>query len=381
VNIEYRKIIIIYTSHVSRLTSHVLKEVFYLAIVSVIRFNDHSGCICVDEESWFLRNRRSFFSDSIFSCVNEEDSKKTGVELILGGVGYPPFHYEVAMKARKAMKKYLAKNQSLRVENLAKVILEVFQEVHKRKVDNRINFMFGFKSSDFYNESYKKNGSVYQIKQEKVRKRVEDIIDMKEKHQDTTLIIPQNEACIIGVSPEDGFHAYCLKEQDGVISYYSCGFDCLGVGKYSGGAAFAETINNCTVKERREGYGKEEGLFTIINSVVEASEHYSQIGGNIHLVVLDSKGEKREISSSEGLICTEAVKAYRGNIIDKEDVIEIISSVVFSGTGFEYGEKLLFEKAKDMDLLDKCLRNYKTGYKGKLTIGIEDMYRKAGVEI
>ncbi|HPZ09566.1 MAG TPA: hypothetical protein PL110_15800 [Candidatus Eremiobacteraeota bacterium] len=355
-----------------------------MAIVCVMRFNEHSGCICVDRESWFLRNRKSFFSDSLFSCVPEE-VKNQGIEILLGGVGYPPFHYEVYLGAKKEIKRFLFSEDinyaTLRVEELARYVLKSTQEIHGKRIDNRLKFLFGFTRDDFNAECYKKNGKTFQIKQEKIKKRVGNIIEMKEKPQDTTLILPSNEACIAGISPSDGFHAYCIKEQDGVLSFYSCGFDCLGVGKYAAGSAFANTINQYNVENRRTGVGKEEGLLTVFMAVIEAWEHYSQIGGNIRLVVLDSyaTGEKRirEISDCNSFICIEVVKAYRNNILGKEDTINIITRVVFENLPWQEAEKLMFEKSSNIYELDKLLRNYKMNNEAiKITWDIEDIYKK-----
>ena len=347
-----------------------------MATVSVMRFNQNSGCICVDRESWFLRNRKSFFSDSLYSCIPEE-VRKSGVELFLGGTGYPPFHYEVYLLSKQLMEHYLSSCNygTLKVEELARIVLKAFQEVHGRRINNRLRFLFGFNRDDFTAESYRKNGSVYQIKQEKIKKRVENIIDMKEKSQDTTLVIPSNEACIAGIA-SDGFHAYCIKEQDGVLSFYSCGFDCLGAGKYAGGSAFANTINRYNVEKRRKGLGKEEGVLTVFNAVIESWEHYSQIGGNVRLVLLSSEGEHmKEISDSSSHICIETVRAYREDLLTKEDTLKIITSVIFEHMPWQKGEELLFEKASDLSELDKCLRNYKMD-REKITISCHDLFRK-----
>jgi len=351
-----------------------------LAIVSVMRFNQYSGCICVDKESWFLRNRKSFFSDNLYSCVPEE-VRKSGVELFLGGTGYPPFHYEVYLMCKNYMEQYLSSCNSnygsLKVEDLARAVLKAFQHVHTRRINNRLNFFFGFNRDDFTAESYRKNGSIYQIKQEKIKKRAENIIDMKEKSQDTTLVIPSNEACIAGIA-SDGFHAYCIKEQDGVLSFYSCGFDCLGAGKYAGGSEFAHTINKYNVEKRRKGLGKEEGVLTVFNAVIESWEHYSQIGGNIRLVLLSSEehGEQmKEISDSSSYICIETVRAYREDLLTREDTLKIITSVIFEHMPWQKAEELMFEKTSDISELDKCLRNYKMD-REKIKISYNDILKK-----
>ena len=355
-----------------------------MAIVGLIRFDKHSGCICLDQKSWFLRNRKSYFSDCIYSCVPEEEAEKLGIEVIMGGVGYPSFHYEVANKANKKIKNYLKTQEpnqiNLRVEAVSQPLLDSFHEVHRRKTNDRIKFLYGFDADDFNGESYSKNGSTYPIRQEKVKNRVQGIIDMKEKFHTNNLILPPVEAGVIGVSPDDGFHAYCIKEKDGVLSYYSCGFDCLGVGKYAGATEFANTMNSFTVEQRRQGYGKGEGLLTIINAVLEGWDHYSQIGGNINLIVLDSRGFTRKdrmktITDNEGYICIEAVRGYRGKALKKEDTIKIISALVFDGLPWQKAEKLMFEKAEDKNLLDRCLRGYKLkAGREKITLDIEGLY-------
>ena len=83
----------------------------------------------------------------------------------------------------------------------------------------------------------------------------------------------------------------------------------------------------------------------------------------------------KEISDSSSHICIETVRAYREDLLTKEDTLKIIMSVIFDNMPWQKGEELLFEKASDLSELDKCLRNYKMD-REKITISCHDLFRK-----
>ena len=83
----------------------------------------------------------------------------------------------------------------------------------------------------------------------------------------------------------------------------------------------------------------------------------------------------KEISDSSSHICIETVRAYREDLLTKEDTLKIIMSVIFDNMPWQKGEELLFEKASDLSELDKCLRNYKMD-REKITISCHDIFKK-----
>src|SRR4030042_1716124 len=156
-----------------------------MAIVNAIKFDRYSGAMISDEEYWFLRRRRSYFSDCIHPLLSPEISEKYNLEAVYGGTGYPYFHFEVVEKARKRLLNLKpgevakgAKNVPFdTVENVGKITLEIIHQVAQRYVNNHLKFVYGFTIDDYNRGFFTENGKKYEIKQDAVKDSVKNVIN------------------------------------------------------------------------------------------------------------------------------------------------------------------------------------------------------------
>jgi hypothetical protein len=144
-----------------------------MGTILTMRFNKNQAAIIADESTWhlgvFYDYRRTNYGDSIYPLINneaEDGKKKTA---IYAGIGYPPFHAEVSSLAKKSFEKMMNDGNSSRL-NMQKDIYKTFDKVHKRYVNDRLNFHYGVELDDLNSGNFKRDGKVYELKQPSVKK-------------------------------------------------------------------------------------------------------------------------------------------------------------------------------------------------------------------
>jgi len=338
-----------------------------MAIVTSFRFTENSGAICVDQESWHVWRRKNWFTDHLYTLVDEDQADLFGVELVYGGVGHPPYHLETAEKAKKRIREYLSQPgldpADVTVEKLGKVVLEVFQEVHRRRINDKLEYLYGFNMNELNAGEFTNNHGKFQIKQNEVKNRALKIVHGEEKTGYGPLT-PPVEACLIGVDRLYGFSAFCLKEEDGVLGFQSCWFESLGQGRQGPELRFARVLNNRTLDSRRKGEGKEKGVFFLLDAISEAIDHYGQDGGFIRMMIIDGDAEKhsdriRDLRDDAARLSVEIVKAQRNDLITREQAIDLVTALTIADPDILSIEKAFFNAASDPALLGKLLRRYK----------------------
>ncbi|OGL43577.1 MAG: hypothetical protein A2161_21525 [Candidatus Schekmanbacteria bacterium RBG_13_48_7] len=343
-----------------------------MALVVALRFSSKSGALCVDQESWHLLRRKTFFSDCIYSLLTEEMADRTGSELIYAGVGHPSFHMEVATKSEKAITEYLnsrttakldTKNPQSNTKKLAEIVCDVFRNVHRRRISDRLEYLYGFSTEDFLNRKIEKGNQSVPITQEKVLQHSRDILEGKDALGYPPLS-PAIEAIIIGVDQVYGFSGFTLKEQEGVLSFHSCGFDALGCGRYVAATGLTKFFNNLFLDSRRTGIGKPAGLYHIIDAMIEGIDHSGQVGGNIRLVMIDAEAKTREnrlrvLSLNRSRLSLEIVRAARNNFISRETAQNYLVEIIDKKRTWEQIEKDFFSNSGSPEKMEKLLRGYK----------------------
>jgi hypothetical protein len=358
-----------------------------MALVTSLQFSEKSGALCVDQESWHLLRRKTFFADSIYSLVSGEIADRTGLEIIYAGVGHPSYHLEVATGAEKAIARRCSgeppgqpESTQIDAKEVAEIVLEVFRQVHRRRISDKLHYTYGFDADDFIEREGKAGNGAYPIKQETVLRHARNVLEGKESVGYPPLP-PAVEACLIGIDRVYGFSGFTLKESDGVLSFHSCQFDALGYGRYVAGASFAKLFNDKFLDSRRRGTGKQLGLYQIINAMIEGMDHSGQVGGNIRLVMLDGEGRNREervrvLSRDPARLSIEIVRASRGGLLEKEKAVEHLARLIDEEAGWEEIERDLFAGCPDPGKLEKLLRGYKIG-EGNLPASsvVEELFR------
>jgi len=378
-----------------------------MAIVNALRFDEYSGAIISDEESWRLRRRRTFFCDNIHSLVTPEISDALHIEAVYGGIGTPAIHYETVTKTQQKLmdlfrrrnepeiKKQLAplerttnRNKDISCslkhnaelsnglrspENLpllyrttsdiSKIALENLQKTIRRRVDDRLRFLYGFTSEDLNRGYFELQGEKIDIKQENVKNKALEIATLKDKSEMARFEV-ENHACLIGYDKRHGFTAYCLKGEISVSSFISGGFESLGTGKYAGGQAFAEFLNKKFLAERTKGFNHVEGMIELIYSAIQCALYFSQVGGYFSIVYIDGRGKDhqsryKEIFHHRAKLATEIVHSYKTGYLPRNITYQLINDLIFEDANEDKIESRFFKAVKDRKKLEYFLRAYK----------------------
>ncbi|MFH1230166.1 MAG: hypothetical protein V1709_01575 [Planctomycetota bacterium] len=358
-----------------------------MAIVNALRFDDYSGAIISDEESWRLRRRRTVFCDNVHSLVTPEISDAFHIEAVYGGIGTPAIHYETVTKTQQKLldifkhrndpeiKKQLYKT----IGDISKITLENLQKTIRRRTDDRLRFLYGFTSEDL-NRGYfvaggdpdvstqtrlgrESQGEKIDIKQENVKSKALEISTLKDKSE-TARFEVENHACLIGYDKKHGFTAYCLKGEISVSSFVSGGFESLGTGKYGGGQAFAEFLNKKFLAERTKGFNRIEGMIELIYSAIQCSLYFSQVGGYFAIAYIDGRGKDhasryKEIIHHRAKLASEIVHSYKAGYLPRNITYQLINDLVYEDAKEDTIEGRFFKAVKDRKKLEYFLRAYK----------------------
>ncbi|MHC4601132.1 MAG: hypothetical protein ACYS47_19225 [Planctomycetota bacterium] len=329
-----------------------------MTILNALRFDAHAGAMVTDEESWHLRRRKTRFSVNLFPF----GADATGVDLAYGGVGDPRYHREVIHRARQA----LEADPPASVEEAGNRFLDAMHVCTRRLVDDRLRFLFGFDGDDLNRGSFQRGDETFEIKNKEILKRAREIVEGKEKPAGRDLS-PPNQAALIGSDPDGGFQMFCLKESDGVLSFNAGGFESLGPGRYAAGMRLSGALGEKTLAERRNGFPRGEGMVLLVESILDAGEHFGMVGGRTHILTLDDRRRKgsriRLLEPDRGWLTAETVKGHRGGFLSRRETVDLVEALVFEKLPLEKGEKQLFEAASDGESLDLYLRGYKVAKK------------------
>jgi hypothetical protein len=344
-----------------------------MAIVNAIKFDQYSGAMIADEEYWFLRRRRSYFSDSIHSLLNDDISDKYHLEAVYGGSGYPYFHFEVVNKAKK---RFLNLNpgdvaKSARnvpfdtAENIGKITLEIIHKVSQRYVNDHLKFVYGFTIDDYNRGYFTDSGKKYEIKQDVVKENVKKIISGKAEGPLKTKVF-ENRGILMGYDKESGFMLFYYDIEKLILAFTSGGYEAIGSGKYASGMTFADLARKKMLKDRRKGYGKVEGMVELIMSAIASERYYHEVGGYFPIMILDGSKNKhterlKEINDDRAKLASECVLAYREGQLIKKDVGTLIDQIIFQDLPLDDAEEELLKKAKDPKSIELILRGYKIG--------------------
>jgi hypothetical protein len=337
-----------------------------MAFVNVLKFTKYSCGILVDQESWHLMRRKTYFSDNLHLLIPAQYSAKFKIQVVYGGAGHPGFHYSIIKKSESLISTFFSEDvppEDVTVEAVARLVLKAFREVQSNRVESKLKFLYGITRNDLLQGFYLDGSEKISINQSKVKKHALEVIRLEESLGFGELC-PENDICITGIDESGGYAGFTIKAKDGVLSTQSCGFECLGSGKFASAMCFAKVLNSLTLDQRREGSGKLVGLYTLLNSYLEASEHFGQAGGNAHIFILELMEEEQnlkviEFSGNMSLSLIETVKACRECLIDPEIVNEILEKALAENISAFELEKIMFDNSNDPCKLEQFLRGYK----------------------
>jgi hypothetical protein len=352
-----------------------------MAIVNALRFDEYSGAIISDEESWRLRRRRTLFCDNVHSLVTPEISDAFHIEAVYGGIGTSAIHYETVTKTQQKLLDLFRRRNEPEIKkqlyhttnDISKITLENLQKTIRRRVDDRLRFLYGFTSEDLNRGYFESQGEKIDIKQENVKNKALEISTLKDKSEIAKFEI-ENHACLIGYDKKHGFTAYCLKGEISVSSFVSGGFESLGTGKYGGGQAFAEFLNKKFLAERTKGFNRVEGMIELIYSAIQGALYFSQVGGYFAIVYIDGRGKDhasryKEIIHHRAKLASEIVHSYKAGYLPRNITYQLINDLVYEDANEDKIEARFFKAVsakggsasggKNRKTLEYFLRAYK----------------------
>jgi hypothetical protein len=343
-----------------------------MAIVNALKFDDHSGAMLTDEESWLLRRRRTFFGDNLHSLLSPEMADALNIEAVYGCTGLPSFHFEVVQKTRRRLESAYAKGgrsqggiDGLRtLDDVAKVTMDVMRDLTRRRVDERLKFLYGFTADDLNRGFFETGGQKYDIKQDCVRDRAMKLVTWSDKGALMKNVF-ENHAVVIGHDPRHGYNAFVLKGELSVLSFVSAGFEALGSGKYAAGIAFAKYLNSRSLAQRKRGLNRTEAMIELINTGTAAADYFGECGGYFNICYVDGRGATHaqrfvNIRDHAAKLAAEIVAAYKEGFLKKADAFGLIDELVFARGKWESVEQAMFKKAKNAKGMDFILRGYKS---------------------
>ncbi len=338
-----------------------------MGIVNMLKFNHHSGAMLSDEEYIDIRWRRCFYLDSIHSLLSDTASDRLNIEAVYGGTGNPSFHYEIINKALKKIDSLISNQKTAKKiqtgTDLGNIALDTVHCITKRRVDDILKLFYGFTRDDFNQGFTEIEGKKIDIKQDSVKEDTRKIIAFKDKREYLKSIF-DNKAVIMTYDRAYGLIAFCIKEDIGVLSMVSGGFESLGKGVYGAGRAFGKYFKDRYLSQRREGMDRVEGMCLLISSAIEARDYYTGVGGYFNIVYLD--GEKnthkeryKEIYHHRAKMATEVVTALLNHELKREKTYELLNDLIFENHPLEEIEGKMWQYAKNHRRLELLLRGYK----------------------
>ncbi|MCD4654134.1 hypothetical protein K8T06_09375 [bacterium] len=337
-----------------------------MAIVTSLQFSAVSGALMCDEEYWYLRRRRSFFLDNIRNVIPEEVSADLEIYAGYGGWGHPSFHEEVIRRTREKVLDVWKNGDTSELkdlENIAMIIRKAMEQTRRRKIDDMLKFLYGFNLDELNQGYFEENGDKVDIKQDAVVKAAKDIATFKTQNGLTNPIF-KNKCVFTGYDPTWGFRGWHINAENTVCSLISGGFEAIGAGHYGAGIEFSRILNRLTLDQRRQGFDRVWGMIALFEATLNAWEHFHEVGGGLHLILIDGKATKkadryREVSDHPMQLAKEMITAVRFGMISYETIYPLIDELIFKQANTKKIEKKFIEKANDPAALRKLLRGYK----------------------
>ena len=337
-----------------------------MAIVTSLQFSASSGALMCDEEYWYLRRRRSFFLDNIRNVIPEEVSNELEIYAGYGGWGHPGFHEEVIERTReKVLAAYKAGKTSdlLDLENIAMMVRKSMEETRRRKVDDMLKYLYGFNLNELNQGYFEENGEKVEIKQQDVLDAAKAIATFKTQNNLTNPIF-KNKCVFAGFDPTWGFRGWHINAENTVCSLISGGFEAIGAGLYGAGIEFSRILNRFTLDQRRTGMDRVWGIIALMEATLNAWEHFHEVGGGLHLILIDGKSGKktdryREISDHTMQLAKEMVTAVRFGMTSYETIYPLMDELIFKKADLKKVENKFLDSASDQTALKKLLRGYK----------------------
>jgi hypothetical protein len=343
-----------------------------MTVVNAIRFDDYSGAMVCDEQvSWGDMSRKGDVGDKIQSIIPPGIQKTYGVAAAYGGSGTSAISEEIKNTSYELLEDEvshrdisvgLKPDRFLTIQDIADRIFRKLSVMKRSHVDEYLFHQYGFRGIDLIRGYYMAGDSKVEIKQKEIIEDAHAAMSWKGRYPNLGFLYV-NRGILSGYEPQEGYRIFYFNMMTFSYEPVQAVFQSIGSGQDTSDIAFADFVSTKTVQERRIQLDRVEAMVSIIHATNLACDNNVGVGGYYNITVIDGreKHENRliEVADERAKLASEAVSAFKANIITKKLAYDLVGDLVFGNISFEKAERNLYKRCRCQRKLSRYLRGYK----------------------
>lgn len=345
-----------------------------MTVVNALKFNEHSGAMCCDEQTTIGEVRKMMSSDKIQKIVPTRLRESLHLEAVYGGTGTTAIGDEI----RRGIKRRLWDDYEhlvshtrenpkhyKTIDDIVQIGFEEMMKVKHRHINDIIKGYFNFDTADYMRGCYNdKNDGKIEISQKDVKDKVYKLINWKDAEEVDSIFL--NAAIICGFDHRREFKIYKLNmKAEMTMELAPSIFETVGSGSDSAQIVFAAYANTKTLDERRHNIDRVEGIIQLIRATNAAARFNMGVGGYFNIILFDANHDELpnrfvEIFDNRSKLASEIVQALYGDFISEENTSELINELIFKRErSFEEMNSAFLNASTDKFKMMRFLRGYK----------------------
>lgn len=347
-----------------------------MGTVFLMRFNRDQAAVVADESTWhlgiFYDYRRTNYGDAVMPLYHFDDEAGGPQFGLYAGLGFPSFHFEVAERAREAVAARAAQGKGT-PEEFGGIVSDCFAKVHRRYIDDRLEFHLGFGMDHVNCGEFARDGRRIKLAQAAAVREAKKIIGYGVRGDPMQRIF-DNEGAFVGYDRDSGVTGFTMGPGYRGPAFSSL-LTVLGHNSMTSNLAFSKSVvEHLSLAERRAGLDFEDGLFNLMLVASETFEHTNKMGGYFQIVLLDMKQSAKErrvveICDHRARLAHEIMKAHLYGFVDRHAACRLANDLLLSRASFEEAERALFAATAEPEKLRMRLMGFKVfadGYVPKI---------------
>ncbi len=328
-----------------------------MGFINMLKISPESGAMVCDEESWYLRMRRTFFTVPLFFLVDPDYAKRHGLDAVYAGIGTPNYQAELARRTKARIAgRADSKRPVVSLDEVGAILVDEMNGLTRWWIDNALRFTFGFDLADYERGHAEREDGKLEIACEGVKKSVDALVAGKKipgQHK-------ENHGLLMGYDAAHGFNAFNVKAEVGVLSQLSAGFEALGTGKYTACGVLAKFLNRHHLDRRRAGIDRRRAVLELYRASADAATYVNESGGTLHFVHLDRAAKSRvHVYHHRSKLAEEAARLFDAGELAEEAALDLLDLALFKGAPVDAAEEAMFRACKDPARARLLLRGYK----------------------
>jgi hypothetical protein len=314
-----------------------------MSTVIAMRLNRDQAVLLADESTWHLSHvfgyRRTNYGDALTSLVAPEVTRKNGLAAIYCGVGFPCFQDEVARHTQQL----LATGETPAENDVtSKAAYESFLKSHRRMVDDKLRFDYGFSLDQLNARRYLVDDEEREIRQASVIGAARATAAGSVPGNPCARIF-SNQGLVVTRDREHGIQGWYLGP-DGRHMGFTTPMAVIGDGSSLASHRMAEFLERRDVQTRRQGFSARQGLFIALRVAAELHGRVGTMGGYFQILFLDGDKGVTELVNDSCHLATEVLKANLWGFLNRADAEELASQLIFEGAAVDEVERELFRR-------------------------------------